>query len=104
MGLLDDYQNIDETADDGSPALDPSTMRRKRMDLERQIVILDSDLGRTKREIEQYEMQKRKFKKEEERIRIDREDLDKKLKNLDNDRVSLEDQIRLLKKKLKILQ
>ncbi|MCX6766170.1 MAG: hypothetical protein NT170_00075 [Candidatus Moranbacteria bacterium] len=104
MGLLDDYQNIDETADDESSAMDPNTLRRKRLDLERQIVILDSDLGKTQREIEQYEMQKRKFKKEEERIRIDREDLDKKIKKMDNDRTSLEDQIRLLKKKLKTLQ
>jgi len=104
MGLLDDYQNMDETADDGSPVLDPSTMRRKRMDIERQIVIWDSDLRKTQREIVEYEMQKRKFKKEEERIRIEREDLDKKLKKLDDDRVSLEDQIRLLKKKLKTLQ
>ena len=101
MGLLDDYQNMAETADDGSPVLDPSTMRRKRMDIERQIVIWDSDLRKTQREIVEYEMQKRKFKKEEERIRIEREDLDKKLKKLDDDRVSLEDQIRLLKKKLK---
>lgn len=104
MGLLDDYQNIDETADDESSAMDPNAARRKRLDLERQIVILDSDLGKTQREIEQYEMQKRKFKKEEERIRIDREDLDKKIKKLDNDRMVFEDQIRLLKKKLKTLQ
>jgi chromosome segregation ATPase len=104
MGLLDDYQNIDETADDGSLAMDPNTARRKRLDLERQIVILDSDLRKNHREIEQYEIQKRRFRKEGERLRIDQEDLDKKLKNLDNDRVSLEDQIRLLKKKLKTLQ
>lgn len=104
MGLIDDYQNIDETADDGSPVLGPNELRRKRLDLERQIVILDSDLRKTQREIEQYEMQKRKLKKDEERIRIDREDLDKKLKSIDNDRVSLEDQIRILKKKLKTLQ
>jgi chromosome segregation ATPase len=103
MGLLDDYQNIDETADDESLAIDPNTLRRKRLDLERQIVILDSDLGKISREIEQYEIQKRRFRKEGERLRIDREDLDKKLESLDNDRVSLEDQIRLLKKKLKVL-
>jgi chromosome segregation ATPase len=103
MGLLDDYQNMDEDAEEGLSETDPNAARRKRIDLERQIVIFDSDLRKTQREIEQYEMQKRKLKKDEERIRIDREDLDKKLKNLDNDRVSLEDQIRLLKKKLKTL-
>jgi len=103
MGLLDDYQNIDETSDDESSAIDPSATRRKRSDLERQIVILDSDLRKTQREIEEYEIQKRRLKKEEERIRIDREDLDKKLKMLDNDRMSLEEQIRGLKKKLKVL-
>jgi chromosome segregation ATPase len=103
MGLLDDYQNMDETTDETSSGIDPAAARRKRSDLERQIVILDSDLRKTQREIEQYEIEKRRLKKDEERIRIDRDDLDKKLKNLDNDRVSLEDQIRLLKKKLKTL-
>jgi chromosome segregation ATPase len=103
MSLIDDYQNIDEDAKEGLSETDPSALRRKRMDIERQIVILDSDFRKNQREIEQYEMQKRKFKKDEERIRIERDDLDKKLKSLDNDRVSLEDQIRLLKKKLKTL-
>jgi chromosome segregation ATPase len=103
MGLLDDYQNIDEGAGEESPVMDPSTLRRKRLDLERQIVILDSDFRKTLREIEEYQMQKRRFKKDEERLRIDQEDLDKKIKKLDNDRTSLEDQIRLLKKKLKTL-
>jgi chromosome segregation ATPase len=103
MGLLDDYQNMDEAANETSSGMDSAAARRKRSDLERQIVILDSDLRKTQREIEQYEIQKRRFKKEEERIRIDRDDLDKKLKNLDNDRVALDDQIRLLKKKLKAL-
>jgi len=104
MGLLEDYQNIDETADEESSAADPNMARRKRLDLERQIVILDSDFRKTLREIEEYQMQKRRFKKDEERLRIDQEDLDKKIKKLDNDRTSLEDQIRILKKKLKTLQ
>lgn len=104
MALIDDYQNIDAEAGDEESAADPLAARRKRLDLERQIVILDSDFKKVLREIEQYEQQKRKFKKEEERIRIDREELDKKLKSLDNDRMSLDDQIRGLKKKLKVLQ
>jgi len=103
MALLDDYQNIGETTDDESSAVDPNAARRKRTDLERQIVILDSDLKKTLREIEDLEQQRRRFKKEEERIRIERDDLDKKLKKLDNDRMILEDQIHGLKKKLKVL-
>jgi chromosome segregation ATPase len=103
MGILDDYKSDNEAVDEESSATDPSEGRRKRSDLERQIVILDSDLGKMLREIEELEQQKRKFKKEEERIRIDRDELDKTLKKMENDRTSLEDQIQGLKKKLKAL-
>jgi chromosome segregation ATPase len=103
MGILDDYKSDNEAADEEASAVDPSTARRKRLDLERQIVILNSDLGKLMREIEDLEMQKRKFKKEEEKLRIDRDELDKTLKKMNNDRTSLEDQIRELKKKLKAL-
>lgn len=103
MSLLDDYQNIDETTGEELSGPDPNASRRKRSELERQIVILDSDLKKTIREIEDLEQQRRKFKKEEERIRIERDGLDKKLKMLNNDRMSLEEQIGGLKKKLKVL-
>ena len=69
MSLLDDYQNMDEASDDESSAADPGASRRKRADIERQIVMLDSDLKKTEREIEDMEQQRRKFKKEEERIK-----------------------------------
>ena len=103
MGILDDYKSDNETLDGEDSASDPNEARRKRLDIERQIVILDSDLGKILREIEDLEIQKRKFKKEEERIRIDRDELDKTLKMRNNDRMSLDDQIRGLKKKLKTL-
>ena len=104
MSLLDDYQNSNENQDEESSAGDPNAGRRKRSELERQIVILDSDLKKTVREIEDFEQQRRRFKKEEERIRIERDELDKKLKVLNNDRTVLEEQIHGLKKKLKVLQ
>jgi len=104
MGLLDDYQNMDEVADEESSVSDPSASRRKRSELERQIVILDSDLKKTLREIEDLEQQRRRFKKQEERIRIERDELDKKLKKLENDRTFFEQDIQGLKKKLKTLQ
>lgn len=103
MSLIDDYQNIDETSAEEGSISDPEVSRRKRSELERQIVILDSDLKKTLREIEDMEQQRRKFKKEEERIRVERDALDIKLKKMDNDRMSLEDQIHGLKKKLKVL-
>lgn len=103
MGLLDDYQNMGEATDEESSVSDPMIGRKKRAELERQIVILDSDLKKMIREIEDLEQQRRRFKKEEERIRIERDDLDKKLKKMENDRTSLDDQIRGLKKKLKTL-
>lgn len=103
MGILDDYQNSEEALGEESSASDPNAARRKRLDLERQIVILDSDLKKMIREIDDLEAQRRRFKKEEERIRIERDDLDKKLKKLNNDRMFLEEEIRGLKKKLKAL-
>ena len=104
MDLLDDYQNIEESSDEESAVSDSDTSRRKRAEFERQVVILNSDLKKTLREIEELEQQRKRFKKSEERIRIERDDLDKKLKMLNNDRMLLEEQVRGLKKKLKILQ
>ncbi|MFH0930052.1 MAG: hypothetical protein V1814_02255 [Candidatus Moraniibacteriota bacterium] len=105
MGILDDYQNQNagEATDEEAPESDPSEARRKRLDIERQIVILDSDLKKMIREIEDLEAQRRRFKKEEERIRIERDELDKTLKKLNNDRMFMEEEIRGLKKKLKAL-
>jgi len=104
MSLLDDYQNFNEDPGEIYPADDPNASRRARVDLERQIVILGSDLKKILREIVDLEAQRRKFKKEEERIRVDRDALDKKLKKLDNERTFLEEEIRGLKKKLKTLK
>jgi len=101
MGILDDYKSDNEDVDEESFASDPSEARRKRREIEREIVILKSDLGKISREIEDLEVQKRKFKKEGERLRIDQDDLEKTLKKKDNDRTSLEDQVRGLNKKLK---
>jgi chromosome segregation ATPase len=103
MGILDDYQNLNGEQGVEESAMDRANMRRKRADLERQIVILESDLKKTIREIEEMEGQKRKFKKEEERIRIDRAELDKNLEKLKNNQTLLEEEIRGLKKKLKSL-
>ncbi|MFA6284904.1 MAG: hypothetical protein WC643_00015 [Parcubacteria group bacterium] len=103
MGILDDYKSDNEAADEESSTSDPSEARRKRLDIERQIVILDADLKKILREIEDLEVQKRKFKKEEERIRIDRDDLEKTLKKIGTNRMFLEEELRGLKKKLKSL-
>jgi len=101
--LLDDYQNADEIADDDSNLDDPNAARKKRSEIELQIVILSSDLKKILREIVDLEAQKRKFKKEEQRIRIERDELDKNLKKLQDDQRRLEEEIGGLKKKLKIL-
>ncbi len=103
MGILDDYQESEEALDAESSASDPNEARRKRLGIERQIVILDADLKKILREIEDLEVQKRKFKKEEERIRIDRDELEKTLKKIGTNRMFLEEEMRGLKKKLKSL-
>ena len=105
MGILDDYQAENEAEEAESAATaDPNESRRKRTDLNQQIAILDSDLKKTNREIEDIEIQKRKLKKDEERIRIERDGLDKIAKKMENDRMRLEDELHLLKKKLKVLK
>ena len=103
MGILDDYKSDNEALDEESSASDPSEARRKRLDIERQIVILKSDLGKIMREVEDLEIQKRKFKKEGERLRINRDELEKTLKKKNTDLMFLEEEIKGLNKKLKSL-
>jgi chromosome segregation ATPase len=101
MSLLDDYS---ENTNDGDQATaDPVDTRRKRADLERQIVIAESDFKRISREIEDIGIQKRKLKKDEERIRIEKDDLDKKLNKLENDKRFFEEEITRLRKQIKTL-
>lgn len=104
MGILDNYQNLqDENTDAEENAADPSVLRKKRAELERQIVILESDLKKLLREKQDFEMSQRRLKKEEERIRVERDILDKKLKKMQDNQTLLEEEIHSLKKKLKIL-
>ncbi|MFA6194036.1 MAG: hypothetical protein WC726_04205 [Parcubacteria group bacterium] len=103
MGILDDYKSDNEAADEESSTSDPSEARRKRLDIERQIVILKSDRGKILREVEDLEIQKRKFKKEEERLRINRDELEKTLKKKSTDLMFLDEEIQGLNKKLKSL-
>lgn len=105
MSLLDDYQNFQEENLDGAgAAADPTAQRKNRAEIERRIVILNSDLKKTLREIEELELQRRKFKKQEERLRVDEDALDKTLKKMQDDARRLEEEIGGLKKKLKILR
>jgi chromosome segregation ATPase len=105
MGLIDDYQGSqedgEEVADDPSGL---SGMRKKRADIERQIIMVDSDLKKLLREKEDFELEQRKLRKDEERIRIERDILDGNLKKMENDQRLLEEEIKGLKKKLKVLR
>lgn len=101
MGLLDDYN---QNAGDDASAADPADVRKKRAELERQIVMTESDLKKILREKEDFEMEQRKLKKQEERLRVDRDALDKKLKEMEDSQRLLEEEIKSLKKKQKILQ
>lgn len=103
MALLDDYQKMGSDQENADSVEQQRATRRKRAELERQIAILDSDLKKTIREREEMEGLKRKFKKEEERIRIERDELDKNIEKLQNSQTLLEEEIRGLKKKLKSL-
>lgn len=104
MSLLDDYQSFQKENPDGTgAAYDPTAQRKNRAEIERRIVILNSDLKKTLREIEDLEIQKRKFKKAEEHIRVDRDALDKTLKKMQDDARRLDEEIGGLKKELKML-
>ncbi|MDI6777921.1 MAG: hypothetical protein QMD77_01915 [Patescibacteria group bacterium] len=105
MGILDDYQNTqnDETNAETNTA-DPATSRKKRAELERQIVIAESDLKKVLREKTDLESEQRRLKKEEERIRVERDALDEKLKKIQDNQRLLEEEIHGLKKKLKVLR
>jgi len=56
MGIIDDYLQSEDTGDEGDVVIsDPDRLRRKRADLERQIVMVDSDLRkilRSKQDLE----------------------------------------------------
>jgi len=100
MGILDDYSQNDTV---GGDVADPVDSRKKRAELERQIVIADSDLKKLLREKQDLEAEQRRLKKEEERIRVDRDVLDKRLKKMQDDQRLLEEEIHRLKKKLKLV-
>jgi chromosome segregation ATPase len=104
MGLIDEYRGSQGDEDGGG--IDPSgpvATRKSRADLERQIIMVNSDLGKLLREKDDLELEQRKLRKEEERIRIERDALDEKLKKMENDQRLLEEELKGLKKKLKIL-
>jgi hypothetical protein len=101
MGLLDDYNQ--SMGDDGAQAADPADIRKKRAELERQIVMTESDLKKILREKQDLEMGQRKLKKEEERLRVERDALDEKLKKIEEEERVLTEEIKGLKKKQKVL-
>ena len=103
MGLIDDYLQSDD-AGDNEITLDPNAQRRKRADLERQIVMVDSDLRKILREKQDLEIEQRRLRKHEERIRVERDALARKMKKTEDDQRFYEEEMHNLKKKLKVLQ
>ncbi len=98
MGILDDYNQNDDAG-----GADPADARRRRSRLERDIVIAESDLKKVLRERTDLEIEQKRLKKQEERIRVERDALDRKLKKTEDDQRLLEEEIKSLKKKLKTL-
>ncbi|MFA5925556.1 MAG: hypothetical protein WC831_01360 [Parcubacteria group bacterium] len=104
MGLLDEYQNLEEDgAANSGTGTDPADLRKKRAEIERQIVITESDLKKKLRVKQDLEIEQRKLKKEGERLRVERDALDGKAKELENEIRLLEEEVRGLKKKQKVL-
>jgi len=104
MGLIDDFQDSQQDGDgDEMGSIGGSAKRKDKADLERQIIMVNSDLRKLLREKEDLELEQRKLRKDEERIRVEREILDEKMKKMDNEQRLLEEEIKGLKKKLKTL-
>jgi len=103
MGILDDYSQFEPEEETTAQESDPERLRRQRADLERKILIADSDLRKLLREKQDLEMGQRRLKKQEERIRIERDELDKKIEKMQDDQRLFEEEIHGLKKKLKVL-
>jgi len=100
MGLLDDFLQDSGTSGNDSDAGD---IRRKRAEIERQIVISESNLKKVLREKTDLEIEQRRLKKSEERIRVEREALDQKMKRIQDNQRYAEEEVRNLKKKMKVL-
>lgn len=104
MGLIDDFQDAQNDGSEGEMgSIGGSTKRKDSADLERQIIMVNSDLKKLLREKEALELEQRKLRKDEDRIRLEREILDEKMKKMDNEQRLLEEEIKGLKKKLKTL-
>jgi chromosome segregation ATPase len=109
MSLLDSYnqneENSESSGDEARQKADEaSRSRARRNEIDRQIAILNADLKKVMLQISDSGIQRRKFKKMTDRIRVEVDMLDKSDKKLDNDRRILEEEIQKLKKELKILQ
>lgn len=101
MALIDDYLR---SSDSDEGADDPGDLRRKKSELDRNIVISESNLRKVLRERTDLEIEQRRLKKSEERIRVERDALDTKLKKIQDNQRLLEEEIKNLKKKMKVLQ
>ncbi|OGI27009.1 MAG: hypothetical protein A2359_04275 [Candidatus Moranbacteria bacterium RIFOXYB1_FULL_43_19] len=98
MTLLDEYlQNSGDSSN-------PGGLRRKKEEINRQVVISESNLKKVLREKVDLEIEQRRLKKSEERIRVERDALDLKLKKVQNNQRLLEEEINGLKKKMKVLR
>ena len=98
MTLLDEYlQNSGDSSN-------PGGLRRKKEEINRQVVISESNLKKVLREKVDLEIEQRRLKKSEERIRVERDALDLKLKKVQNNQRLLEEEINGLKKEMKVLR
>jgi chromosome segregation ATPase len=100
MALLDEYLQNSGGDDD----TDPGDLRRKRAEINRQVVISESNLKKVLRERDDLEIEQRRLRKSEERIRVERDALDGRLKKVQDNQRLLEEEIKGLKKELKVLQ
>jgi hypothetical protein len=101
MGLLDDYQEDNQS--NYSASNDPADSRKKRANLEREIIMKESDLKKLLREKTDFELEHRKLRKASERLRVEQGELDKKLEILKDDERLLNEELSSLRKKLKVL-
>lgn len=96
-------QNLSQNSDDQSGQTDQDKSR-SRNDIQREIVMQESDLRKKQAEKVRFEAEIRALKKDEARIRVALQEKQEKFSKMDYEILQMENAIKSLKKKLYTLK
>jgi len=99
----DDMENEDQaTGNDGQKVLQEERSRKQR-ELQREIVMLESDYRKKLNEKNLIDSEIRKFKKQDAKIKVEIQACMEKMKRMDQDIMLMENDIRATKKKMSLV-